>query len=243
MATLYPVAGCKIYIGAAIELPDGDAVEADFASVSWTRIRKWQQMGDFGDTAALITSQIIDEQRDIKQKGSRNAGQMQNVFAAAAEDEGQLALIAAEKTHHNYPFKIELNDIPAPRAFAATISQASPGVVTKVDHGLAVNDAVVFSTTGALPTGLTAGVTYYVRTVLDDDTFTVSATKGGSAINTSSAGSGTHTVTTSPTASQRMFMGLVMTAQETGGAANTTRNLNATVEINSNIVRVEPTGA
>lgn len=73
-----------------------------------------------------------------------------------------------------------------------TISNASPGVVTWTAHGRAANDPVAFSTTGALPTGLTAGTVYYVKTVLSANTFTVSATPGGAAINTSSAGSGTH---------------------------------------------------
>ena len=80
-------------------------------------------------------------------------------------------------------------------ATVTSISNASPGVVTKTAHGFAVNDPVVFSTDGALPTGLTAGTNYFVKTVLTADTFTVSATPGGAAIDTSSAGSGTHSVT------------------------------------------------
>jgi hypothetical protein len=75
-----------------------------------------------------------------------------------------------------------------------TISNASPAVITKTAHGLENGMAVTFSTTGALPTGLTAGTIYYVINKTDD-TFNVSATSGGSAINTSSAGSGTHTMT------------------------------------------------
>lgn len=115
-------------------------------------------MGSFGDTATLITTALIDKGRDVKQKGTRNAGSMQNVFAVAASDPGQIAVIAAEKTRNNYPFKIELNDKPA--------------------------------------------------------------------------------VGASPKNSQRLFMGLVMSAQEQGGEANTIQNLNVTIEINTNIVPV-----
>ena len=79
-------------------------------------------------------------------------------------------------------------------AGTCTISNASPAVVTKTAHGLENGMAVVFSTTGSLPTGLTAGTVYYVVNKATD-TFQVSATSGGSAINTSSAGSGTHTMT------------------------------------------------
>jgi hypothetical protein len=80
----------------------------------------------------------------------------------------------------------------------ATMTIASPGVVTKTAHGLAVNDTIRFSTTGALPTGLTAGTDYYVISAgLTADAFQVSATLGGSAINTSGSQSGVHTLTKS----------------------------------------------
>jgi hypothetical protein len=75
-----------------------------------------------------------------------------------------------------------------------TISNASPGVVTLVGHGLAVGTPLRFATTGALPTGLAAATTYFVKTAPTADTFTVSATPEGAATNTSSAGSGTHTL-------------------------------------------------
>ncbi|CDX49241.1 hypothetical protein MPL1032_10276 [Mesorhizobium plurifarium] len=75
-----------------------------------------------------------------------------------------------------------------------TISQASPGVVTETGHGRAVGDAIRFATTGALPTGLAVGTTYFIKTVLDANTYTVAATPEGAAINTTSAGSGTHTI-------------------------------------------------
>jgi len=76
-----------------------------------------------------------------------------------------------------------------------TISNATPAVVTWTSHPLVAGDKVVFTTTGALPTGLTVGQTYYViSTGLGANSFQVSATPGGTAINTSSAGSGTHTI-------------------------------------------------
>lgn len=76
-----------------------------------------------------------------------------------------------------------------------TITNASPAVVTAAAHGLEDDDPVVFHTTGSLPTGLTAGTVYYVVNKTTN-TFEVSATVGGSSINTSSAGSGTHSVAT-----------------------------------------------
>lgn len=75
-----------------------------------------------------------------------------------------------------------------------TITIASPGVVTLTAHGFSAGDPVVFATSGALPTGLTAGTTYFVKTVVDANSFQISATPEGSAINTSGTQSGTHTL-------------------------------------------------
>lgn len=83
-------------------------------------------------------------------------------------------------------------------AFASntvTITIASPGVVTWPNHGLTTDCVVKFTTTGALPTGLTAGTAYYVIP-LDANSFKVCTTAGGkngTAINTSGTQSGTHT--------------------------------------------------
>lgn len=83
-----------------------------------------------------------------------------------------------------------------------TITIASPAVITKTAHGLTVDDSVVFSTTGSLPTGIVAGTTYYViSTGLTSDDFEISDTLGGTAVDTSGIQSGTHSVTkTTPVA-------------------------------------------
>ncbi|QUS40567.1 hypothetical protein RPMA_18285 [Tardiphaga alba] len=78
-------------------------------------------------------------------------------------------------------------------ATTVTISNASPGVISQTSHGLSVNDPVYLTTSGTLPTGLSPSVGYFVKTVPNANSYTLSATPGGSAINTSSAGSGTHT--------------------------------------------------
>ena len=80
-----------------------------------------------------------------------------------------------------------------------TISIASPAVVTWDNHGHVAGAGIVFSTTGALPTGLVAGTRYYIiSTGLASGSFQLSATIGGAAINTSGSQSGTHSVTTPP---------------------------------------------
>ena len=78
---------------------------------------------------------------------------------------------------------------------AATISHATPAVVTHVAHGLIVGDSLYFTTTGALPAGLTINTPYFVIAAgFGVDAFEISATSGGAAINTTSDGSGTHTL-------------------------------------------------
>jgi hypothetical protein len=150
---LYPVAGCKFWISTNpfAELPV-DAVHADFSTVSWIEVKKWTQMGTFGDSAQLINTDLIGEGRTKKQKGTKNAGSMANVFAADSSDPGQQKMVAASASYSSYAFKVELND----------------------------------------------------KVTLTNST--------------------------------REFYGLVMTAQSVGGGANTVQTLNATVEINSNVV-------
>jgi len=73
--------------------------------------------------------------------------------------------------------------------FAITI--ASPGVITKQNHGLVNDQRISFITTGTLPTGISVDTYYYVIYV-DEDTFRIASTSGGTAINTSGTQSGTH---------------------------------------------------
>lgn len=77
-----------------------------------------------------------------------------------------------------------------------TVTIASPAVFTSTAHGMTAGQPVSFTTTGNLPTGLTPGQTYYVIAAgLAANTFRVSTTSGGSAVNTSGTQSGTQTAT------------------------------------------------
>lgn len=154
MADLFPVAGAKIYIGGVKATSDTDFTASDFSAETWVEVDGWEQCGGFGDTAAVITTQLINRGRDVKQKGTKNAGQMQNVFSFVQGDAGQAAMIAAAAADDNYAFKILWDD--------------SAGV---------------------------SGTIHY-------------------------------------------FVGLVMNFSNAGGGANTVRNLNGTIEINSNVTEV-----
>lgn len=71
-----------------------------------------------------------------------------------------------------------------------TISNASPGVVTWNAHGLSNGQTILLYTTVALPSPLTTTQVYYVVNK-GTNTFQLSLTSGGAAINTTTAGIGT----------------------------------------------------
>lgn len=97
------------------------------------------------------------------------------------------------------PGRSTANGGPALAAFTGTctISQASPAVVTKSSHGLRSGWRIRFSTTGTLPSGLDASTTYYVR-YIDANSFSVATTVAGTLINTTTAGSGDHSIVIPP---------------------------------------------
>ena len=80
---------------------------------------------------------------------------------------------------------IEQNDN---QAFTAATSD----LITSAAHGLANGDIVTVATSNTLPTGLSANTDYYVIEKTDD-TFKLSATSGGSAVDITGTGTGTHT--------------------------------------------------
>jgi hypothetical protein len=88
------------------------------------------------------------------------------------------------------------------RKVTVTMTIADPGVVTYTAHGLTNGDAIVFTTTGALPTGITTGTIYFARSVTADtlhlyDT-SAHAVSGGATgrVVTTGTQSGVHTAAT-----------------------------------------------
>lgn len=178
---------------------------ANAATDTYTEIGEVINIGEYGRTYNMITYNPLKTRATQKFKGSYNDGDPVVSLGKDINDAGQAAVIVALNKDWDYNFKVLDNDDVPPESFAVTISVASPGVLTKVAHGLAVNTAITLATTISLPTGLVVGTTYYVKTVLDADTFTLSATLSGTAINTTVAGSGTHTMTTVPVGSYQTF--------------------------------------
>jgi hypothetical protein len=74
----------------------------------------------------------------------------------------------------------------------AFTADASSDTLTSAAHGLEDDEIVYLASTGALPTGLSLNTKYYVVNKATN-TFQVSLTKGGSAVDFSTAGTGTLT--------------------------------------------------
>lgn len=77
----------------------------------------------------------------------------------------------------------------------ATVTYSTTNILSLNNHGLAVGDPVIFTTTNTLPTGLVANTVYFViSTNLGTNQFSVSTSLGGSIQSISGAGTGTHTI-------------------------------------------------
>ena len=237
MSQVFPVAGSKLYIGSRVT-GKGTVTAADFAGQVWTEIGGWASAGSIGDTQEVGEQSVLNENRVRKFKTVKNAGTMESQFIPIYLDPGQTLFRQAIDDCQPYAFKIEWGGDCAPESDVA-ISVGTPGVVSWTGHGLQAGQPVVFSTTGALPTGLTAGTVYYVSaTGLTADAFSVSATAGGAAIVTTLAGTGTHTVTAPPAGYTDMFYGMALPGARSGGDATAAHLRTWSIGIDSNIVEI-----
>lgn len=237
MSQLYPVSGSKLYIGSRVT-GKSTVTAADFAGASWTEIDGWANAGQVGDTQEVIEQALINSNRVRKLKGVLNGGTMENQFVPMALDPGQIKFKEAITSCGPYQFKIIWGADCMPES-EVTISGSGDAVVTWNSHGLQAGQPIVFSTTGTLPTGLTAGTVYYV--IADDitaNTFKVSATSGGTAVTVSGAGSSTHAASAPPAGSTDMFYGLALPGARQGGEANAVQMRAWSISVDSNIVEI-----
>lgn len=237
MSGLYPISGSKLFIGSRVTAK-GVVTLSDFASQVWTEVDGWANAGAIGDTQNVGEQDVISQKRTRKFKTTLNGGTMENQFVPMALDPGQIKFKQAIEDCQPYAFKIEWGADCSPES-QVTISVATPGVVTWTGHGFVAGQPIVFSTTGALPTGLTAGTIYYVVSAgLTADAFSVAATPGGAAIDTTAAGSGTHTAVAPPAGMTDLFYALALPGARQGGAATAAHLRNWSIAVDSNIIEV-----
>lgn len=184
--------GAKLYIGTTAVTASTD---------SFVEIAEVGELPEFGREYDVITWKPVSDRAARKFKGGYNDGDVQIMLGKDLSNAGQLALSVAADSDFDYNFKVVDNDDVPVTTATVTMATGTPGVVTDTAHGLPANSPVVFTTTGALLTGLTASTTYYVKSVIDANSYSVSATPGGAAIAFSSTQSGVHTRTTAPVGS------------------------------------------
>jgi hypothetical protein len=110
MSRPYGATGTKIYIADAGE-PD---TQSEFEALVWTKIGGVENLGEFGDESSILTATDLEDERVFKAKGPRDAGTLAITCFQKPDDSGQDALIAAEATKYNYPFKVVLPNRTTP---------------------------------------------------------------------------------------------------------------------------------
>lgn len=161
MANVSASAGTKIYIGPEVALSTLTALSeaaglANFEAINegdWDEITPVESVGEFGDQANPITFASLGDQRMLKLKGVRDAGTLAIVCGYDAEDAGQIAATAAEKSPSNYRFRIVLNDEPtsayspstfyfAGQVMSRSINVADVNAVTRRTFNVGINSLV-----------------------------------------------------------------------------------------------------
>jgi hypothetical protein len=162
--------------------------------------------GSYGIEIAAGAARSSDNAADIVLAGALTK-QLDAAWAAGSGNGGlDSGAKAAGATYHAYAIKRSdtgvvdaLFSLKDDRRATVSLSIASPCVVGWAGHGLIAGSPVKFSTTGALPTGLAAGTSYFVIAAgLTSDTFRIAASVGGAAIDTSGSQSGVHTGQAAP---------------------------------------------
>lgn len=189
--------------GIEFDIPQGEAV-LNFSNA--TKFVKYLQI----DNKILALSDAGEDLRMFNVGATKRARKVTSITVPEWDSSDVLTVVHPDAAWINDTTKttIPTAETPTPGTLidsspslgTVTITVASPGVLTLNKHGLALNQAVQLSTTGALPTGLTAGAIYYVKTIPSVNTFTLSATLGGAVINTTGTQSGVHTLSYGPDA-------------------------------------------
>lgn len=154
--TIYASAGSRLFIGVVKEQKSDDFVRADFSAadaVTWKEINEVEGLGSVGDTSEAVSFTGMKTARTRTLKGPRSAGTMEVVCGLDGDDTGQQAAIAAEKSIHDYEFRLVLNDAPeggtpSERYFIAKVMSQSEQFdqannVMKLNISLGVNSNIV----------------------------------------------------------------------------------------------------
>jgi hypothetical protein len=106
MPEIFTASGSKLYIAPSAAAEPANA--AAYAALTWTEVGMIESLGEYGDEAATIDFAVLGDGRVRKAKGASDAGNMAVTCAHIAADVGQIAMVAAQLTKLQYPFKVEL---------------------------------------------------------------------------------------------------------------------------------------
>jgi len=205
----------------------GDGTWAAVAAAN-SNVDGMEVSGSTGTTLSFAAGQCYDSTRSALIAVASAYTKTTSAWAVGSGngglDEGS---IGASSCYHLYTIRRPdtgvtdyLISLANGRTATVTMTIASPGVVTFTGHGLQPGSGIVFSTTGSLPTGVTAGTRYYVISAgITDDTFRFAATQGGSAINTSGSQSGVHTLVSAPALPSNYTQYRLITSRYTNGSS------------------------
>jgi hypothetical protein len=156
---------------------------------------------DLGTPSALVATNATGTAAGLT-AGTFSAGSASNLNAGtlpAARTNGHMNGTATNDNAAAGEVGEFVNAYATNTGGTVTISNASPGIITQAAHGYSTASPVNFTTTGGLPTGLSVGTNYWVcggATLLAGSyavATSIDNAIAGTCVNTSSAGSGTHT--------------------------------------------------
>jgi hypothetical protein len=109
MGDITTATGAKIYIGP--QTPSSTDTVAEFSALTpYVEVGLVESLGEFGDQSSAVNFAALNDGRQRKAKGIRDAGDLTLTCAHDTTDAGQQALIAAEATPLKYAMKIVLPD-------------------------------------------------------------------------------------------------------------------------------------
>lgn len=152
---IFATSGAKFYIGGPVPLRDRSLTEADFVDQSdlWVEVVRHENLGSIGGSSAELEVKSGSHGEAKVLKGTRSANKMELICTLDYEDLGQVAIVAAERSHSNFAFRLVFNDAseggtPSERLFIAVVGGVDEQLddadfVPKMNASLWLNSNVV----------------------------------------------------------------------------------------------------
>ena len=151
-----------------------------------------------GETYYVLPTNLTETQFSISTQ--KNGAAVSITTAGSGVHRYNIVGLTLTQTRENYNY-IDITVFQpgefissTPTGTTCTISIANPAVVTLVGHGFSAGAVIKFTTTGALPAGMSAQNRYFVVSTGNPDTFQITDVPGDPAIETTGTQSGVQKV-------------------------------------------------